>query len=66
MDCTETLTFGTKEEVVEESKKCLVDGAPGYGYVLSSGNSIQSGVVPENYIAMLDTLKKYGNYPLEF
>jgi uroporphyrinogen decarboxylase len=66
VDCAETLTFGTKEQVIEETKKCLMDGAPGYGFILSSGNSIHSGVKPENYIAMLETLQKYGNYPLKF
>jgi uroporphyrinogen decarboxylase len=66
VDCAETLTFGTKEEVIEETKQCLIDGAPGYGFILSSGNSIHSGVKPENYIAMLQTLKEFGSYPLKF
>jgi len=35
---------------------------PGGGYILSSSNSIHSAVKPENYIAMLDTLKKFGKY----
>jgi len=32
--------------------------------VLSSGNSIQLGVPPENYLAMLDGLRTFGHYPL--
>jgi uroporphyrinogen decarboxylase len=66
VDCADTLTFGSKEEVIRETKQCLIDGAPGYGFILSSGNSIHSGVKPENYIAMLQTLKEYGSYPLKF
>ncbi len=65
VDCARTLSFGTKENVVKETKQCLKDGAPGWGYILSSSNSIHSGVKPENYVAMLETLKKYGRYPIE-
>lgn len=65
VDCAHTLTFATKEEVIEETKKCLHDGAPGWGYILSSSNSIHSAVKPDNYIAMLETLEKYGKYPIK-
>ena len=64
VDCAHTLSFATKEEVIEETKQCLRDGAPGGGYILSSSNSIHSSVKPENYLAMLETHKEYGNYPL--
>ncbi len=29
-----------------------------------SSNSIYSGVKPENYVAMLEAIKEYGEYPL--
>ena len=29
-----------------------------------SSNSVHSGVKPENYLAMVETVKKYGEYPL--
>jgi len=64
VDCAKTLSFGTKEEVIEETKQCLRDGAPGWGFILSSSNSIHSSVKPENYVAMLETLYKYGHYPI--
>ena len=64
VDCAQTLTFGTPEEVIAETKQCLLDGAPGEAVYVSSGNSIHSGANAENYIAMLDTVKKYGNYPI--
>jgi len=64
VDCAHTLSFGTQEDVIEETQKCLHDGAPGWGYILSSSNSIHSSVKPENYLAMLETHKKYGNYPI--
>ncbi len=40
------------------------EGGPGGGFILSSSNSIHAAVKPENYMAMLDTLKEYGRYPL--
>ena len=65
VDCANTLSFGTKAIVIKETKDCLKYGAPGWGYILSSSNSIHSGVKPENYIAMLETLKTYGKYPIQ-
>jgi uroporphyrinogen decarboxylase len=62
VDCSKTLTFKSKEETIEETKRCLDIAMPGGGYILSSSNSIHSAVKPANYLAMLDTLKKYGKY----
>lgn len=65
VNCAYTLTFGTIEETIAETKKCIKDGEYKYGYILSSSNSIHSSVKPENYKAMLDTLMEYGKYPIE-
>jgi len=62
VDCAELMTFGTPEEVVEATKMALKQGMPGGGYILSSSNSIHSSVKPENYAAMLNTLKEHGRY----
>ena len=62
VDCSATLSFKTEKETIEETKKCLEIAMPGGGYILSSINSIHSAVKPENYTAMLDTLKKFGKY----
>ncbi len=64
VDCAHTLSFGSIGEVIAETKKCIKDGGPGFGYILSSSNTIHSSVKPENYKAMLDTLKEYGSYPI--
>jgi uroporphyrinogen decarboxylase len=66
VDCAETLTFGTVEDVIAETKEAMQKGMPGGGYILSSGNSIHSAVKPENYQAMLDTWVKYRDYPMSF
>jgi uroporphyrinogen decarboxylase len=62
VDCAQLMTFGTPEEVVEATKEALCKGMPGGGFILSSSNSIHSAVKPENYFAMLETLRKYGRY----
>ena len=64
VDCAKTLTFGNREDVITETKNCLRIGAPNGGYILSSSNSIHSTVKPDNFAAMVETHKKYGNYPL--
>ncbi len=64
VDCGLLMTFGTPEQVVEATKTALRQGAPGGGFILSSSNSIHSAVKPENYRALLDTWKAYGQYPL--
>ncbi|GHV74418.1 uroporphyrinogen decarboxylase [Spirochaetia bacterium] len=62
VDCAQTLTFGTVEDTIQETKECLRIGMPGYGYILSSSNSLHSEVKPDNYKALLDTLHEFGVY----
>ena len=64
VDCAMTLTYGTTDDVAAATKEALRKGAPGGGYILSSSNSIHSAVKPENYRAMLDTLRRFGRYPI--
>lgn len=42
----------------------IMSAGPGGGYVLTSGNSVQLGASPENYLTMLETLRAFGRYPL--
>jgi len=58
------LTFKSVQETIAETKIACVSRSRG-GYILSSSNSIHSAVKPENYIAMLETLKQYGTYPIQ-
>lgn len=62
VDCAHTLTFKSVEETVQETKQCLGIGMEGGRYIISSSNTIHSEVKPENYQAMLDTIRKFGNY----
>ncbi len=62
VDCAQLMTFGTPDEVIEATKNALRIGMPGGGFILSSSNSIHSAVKPENYAAMMQTLREYGRY----
>ena len=53
-----------EDYIARYTKQVIKKGGPGGGFILSSSNSIHASVKPENYMAMLDTLKKYGSYPL--
>lgn len=64
VDCAEPMTFGAPEDVIALTKDALRVGAPGGGFILSSSNSIHSGVKPENYKALMNTLEEYGEYPV--
>ena len=38
----------------------------GGGLICMSSNSVHSGVKPENYLAMVRTIREFGRYPLSF
>lgn len=65
VDCVNTLVEGTKEDVVNEVKQCLIDGGQDGGYIISSSNTIHRGVSPQNYKWFLEARKEYGRYPLD-
>lgn len=65
VDQTELLMYGPPEKVVETVKTCIRDAGVGGGYVCSSSNSIHSGVDPELYRVMVETVHHYGRYPLD-
>ena len=44
-------------------KGCIDRAAKNGGFIISSSNSIHSSVNPENYLAMIKAVKKYGIYP---
>ena len=65
VDCGPLLTWGTPDEVRQITKECVRKGGKGGGLICMSSNSIHSGVKPENYLAMVETIREYGTYPLE-
>lgn len=65
IDCTELLTRGTEEDVVEAVKETIAKAGMGGGYILASSNSIHPGVDPNNYRAMVEAAREFGQYPLD-
>lgn len=59
------LTFGTKEETIEKTKECIKDAAKGGGYICAAGSDILGTCKLENVKTMIETVKKYGKYPIE-
>ena len=66
IDCARTLPYGTKEEVIKETLACMKSASRGGGHIVSSANTIGYPTPAENFLAMVDTVHKYGNYPLSF
>lgn len=64
VNCARTLTFGTTDDVKKEVFWLLENIAPRGRYIISSSNTIHSKVKPENFIVYLETVKKYGKYPI--
>jgi uroporphyrinogen decarboxylase len=52
------LSRGSEEEVREQVRKNIAAAWDGTGYCAGSGNSIPEYVKYENYLAMLDEVKK--------
>jgi len=52
-------------DIMDYTKKLIKQIAPGGGLILSSGHSINPAVKLENFLAMRDSLEKYGSYPIK-
>ncbi|MFC1888992.1 uroporphyrinogen decarboxylase family protein [Thermodesulfobacteriota bacterium] len=64
IDLEYTLTRGTVEDVEDQVKKRIKELGPGGGYGLAASNSIPDYVKPGNYKAMVEAVKRYGQYPI--
>jgi uroporphyrinogen decarboxylase len=62
IDCGYLLSQAPVEEVRKVTRRTIEIAAPGGGYMLSSSNSIHSSVKPENFMAMVQTLRECGEY----
>ena len=65
VNCATTLVDGSIAEVVTETLDVIKAASPEGGFILSSSNSIHSSVNPGNYLAMINTIKAYGQYPIK-
>lgn len=58
IDCGELLCHASPDEVRRVTRETIEVASAGGGYCLSSSNSIHSAVKPENYLAMVETLRE--------
>jgi uroporphyrinogen decarboxylase len=65
INCATTLVSGTRQEVIDETRTCIRKASFSGGHIISSSNTIHSGVNPENYRTFLEAVEEYGHYPLD-
>ena len=58
------LAGATPKEVEDEVRWLVKNVGPGGGYIMTSGNSLAAYCIPENVLAMRDTLQACGVYPV--
>jgi uroporphyrinogen decarboxylase len=59
---TVLLAQGSREDIEERVREYCLKLGPGGGYVLGSSTSIMEGIPPENFVAMIQAVHKYGRY----
>jgi uroporphyrinogen decarboxylase len=59
------LSRGTQEEVIAATKYLLATVSSKGSHIMSSGNTIANSVNPENFLAMVNTTKEFGCYPID-
>jgi len=64
VDTQQTLPFGTPDQVRREVRERIRIFAPGGGFIFNTVHNVQPGVPVENVIAMYETLREYGTYPI--
>jgi len=62
VDAQFTLVRGSVEQVELETREAIDILSPGGGHILSSSNSIHSGVKPANFLGMLKAARRFGRY----
>lgn len=65
VDCSTVLVNGPVEAVRAATEEVIRVAAPGGGFLLSTSNSVHPGVRPEYYLAMLETARAVGDYPIK-
>jgi len=62
IDCSDLLSRGTPKEVRKVVQDTIEKASPAGGYILASSNEIHSAVKPENFTAMIEATKEFGQY----
>jgi uroporphyrinogen decarboxylase len=62
---TNVLEFGTTEAICAEALETIHQLAPGGGFIFAPIHNLQPGVPPENIVALFETARRFGKYPIE-
>ena len=65
IDTQHVLPFGTPDEVRAEVHRRITALGPGGGYVFNTVHNVQARVPVENLLAMYETVREYGRYPVD-
>jgi uroporphyrinogen-III decarboxylase len=65
VDTQRTLPFGTPEEVRNEVRERIRIFGQGGGFVFNTIHNVQARTPIENVLAMYETLRDYGRYPIQ-
>lgn len=63
MDCGQSLSFCTAEEIRQLTYRCLEEGSGRGGHVFCASNAITGSVPVENYMAMVNAYKDFFSLP---
>ena len=64
MDCGNTLSFGSPEEIRCQTLRCLESGRGNGGHVFCASNAITGSVPTENYLAMVNAYRELFSLPM--
>ena len=64
LDCGNTLSFGSTEEVKRHVLECLEAGQGNGGHILCASNAITASVPVENYLTVINTYRDFFDLPL--
>lgn len=64
VDSSTLMVNGGPEEVEQSVKNCIKIASPGGRYIMCSSSGIHSHVLPKNFIAMIESTRKFGKYPI--
>ncbi len=59
------LSRGSEQDVISATKRLLATVSAAGSHIMSSANTITSSVKPENFLAMVETCKTFGTYPID-
>jgi uroporphyrinogen decarboxylase len=62
IDNSNTLPFGSVDDVKKEVREKMAVAGQGGGYICGSSHSVPDSVPVENYLALADTVGRYGRY----